>query len=741
MRYRLVGVIIFWLIGVSAVAQAQIQITVTDKSTGNKVEGVTLSAKDGKILALTDEVGIATFSIEQYPTTLIASHIAFKSSELIIEQAGQYTINLEPSPFTMEELVVTGQFEPQSVSKSVFKVRVIPSETIQSKGATRLQDVLNTELNIRFSNDPALGVSDMRMQGMSGQNVKILIDGIPVIGRQGTTNAFDINQININTIERIEIIEGPMSTMYGADALAGVINIIMKKPEAHKLTGSVKIHEESVGDEYSLFKEGIHQENVSASYRKNSIHTLVDGGHYYSGGWQGDAAGRDKAFNPKGQWFANGSVGIDKSKWNASYRLNYLNEDIYNPGSFSGNEAIDQHFITNRFIHQLQGGATLADNLNFTGAIAYSDYKRKTQTTVVDAVTGEETLSLGSGQQDETKYDAITLRGTFQYKLSDIFSLQPGYDINFESGSGGRLEEGVKKIADYAVFLSGEIKPFKQLSIRPGLRVVKNSVYEAPPALPSLNMKLELGSNHELRFSYGRGFRAPSIRELYFYFFDSNHSIEGNENLEAELSHSFNGSWDWHIIKKPSFTYTTTLSAFHNKLNNMITMVIGSGNVYSYRNISKSKTQGFVFTNKITSGPLSISIGLSYTAQYNPYVDEDPTLPEVTWSPEINSNSSYRFTKPGLTASFFYKYTGKTPYYTLNAENEVYLAQSDEYHWTDASLQKTFLKRFDIALGVRNIFDVTTIQDTAGSTGAHSPTGARSIGSGRSFYTTLTVSF
>lgn len=739
--YKLVGVVLFWLISVSAFAQSQIRVTVTDKSSGNKIEGVSLSVKDGKPVAFTDENGKATFSIDQYPSTLVASHLTFKTSELIINQAGGYTLELEPAPFTMEELVVTGQFEPQSVSKSVFKVRVITVETIQSKGATRLQDVLNTELNIRFSNDPALGVSNVSMQGMSGQNVKILLDGIPVIGRQGTTNAFDLNQININSIERIEIIEGPMSTMYGADALAGVINIITKKPEAEKLSGSVKIHEESVGREYSLFQEGIHQENISVSYRKNAIHALVDGGHYYSGGWQGNAEGRDKSFNPKGQWFANGSVGIDKSTWNASYRLDYLNEDIYNPGAFSGNEAIDQHFITNRFIHQLQGSATLSDKLNFNGAIAYSDYKRRTQTTVVDAVTGEETLSLAPGSQDETKYDAITLRGTLQYKLSNIFSLQPGYDINLESGSGGRLEEGTQRIDDYAVFLSGEIKPFRQLSIRPGVRVVKNSVYEAPPALPSLNTKLKLGPNHEIRLSYGRGFRAPSIRELYFYFFDSNHSIEGNENLEAELSHSFNGSWDWHLVKKPFFNYTTTLSGFYNKLNNMITMVVGSGNIYSYTNISESKTQGLVFTNKIITGPLSASAGLSYTTQYNPYVDEDPTLPEVTWSPEVNSSVSYRFVKVGLTASAFYKYTGKTPYYTLNAEDEVYQAQSADYHWADLSLQKTFFKRLDIALGARNLFDVTTIQDTAVSSGAHSPSGARSIGSGISFYTTLAVNF
>ena len=121
----------------------------------------------------------------------------------------------------MGEVIVTGQYKPQSVKNSVYQVRTISKERIQKQAATKLQDVLNSELNIRFSQDPATGGSDISMLGLSGQNVKILLDGMPMIGRQGTSNEININQIDVNTIERIEIIEGPMSVIYGADALAG----------------------------------------------------------------------------------------------------------------------------------------------------------------------------------------------------------------------------------------------------------------------------------------------------------------------------------------------------------------------------------------------------------------------------------------------------------------------------------------------------------------------------------------
>src|SRR5258708_4997746 len=125
---------------------------------------------------------------------------------------------------TLGEIVVTGQYKPQSVKNSVYQVKVITREKNQKTGASKLQDVINNKLNIRFAQDNATGGSGISMLGLKGQNVKILVDGLPMTGRQGTSNEIDINQVDINSIERIEIIEGPMSVIYGADALGGVIN-------------------------------------------------------------------------------------------------------------------------------------------------------------------------------------------------------------------------------------------------------------------------------------------------------------------------------------------------------------------------------------------------------------------------------------------------------------------------------------------------------------------------------------
>jgi outer membrane receptor for ferrienterochelin and colicins len=117
----------------------------------------------------------------------------------------------------LETFVVTAQYEKTTKEKAVNKIRVISREKIDALAAVNLGDVLKNELNIRLSQDNILG-SFMSLQGISGQNVKILIDGIPIIGR--LSGNIDVSQINLNNIERIEIVEGPLSTIYGSDSLA-----------------------------------------------------------------------------------------------------------------------------------------------------------------------------------------------------------------------------------------------------------------------------------------------------------------------------------------------------------------------------------------------------------------------------------------------------------------------------------------------------------------------------------------
>ena len=646
----------------------------------------------------------------------------------------------------LDQVVVTGQFEPQSASKSVYKIRTISMEKIQSKGATRLQDVLNTELNIRFSQDLSLGGSNLSMQGLAGQNVKVLIDGVPMVGRQGTSNEININQINVNSIERVEIIEGPMSVVYGADALAGVINIITRKGSNGKLDLTAKVQEETVGKEYGLHK-GLHNESVGASYAWDKFNVHADLTRNDFDGWKGDSTGREMSWHPKTQWMASSVVAFRNENSNAYYRLDYLNENIHNPGNYGqgGNSpgiALDQDYITNRFMHQVQGGHKFNDHISFNTAIAYTDYSRKTQSVTVDEKTGLVRLSLGKSQQDVTEYDGLTVRGTLQYKVNDKLSFQPGFDINQESGQGGRIKEGVHSIGDYAFFLSGEWSITPHIQIRPGLRTIYNSVYQAPPVVPSLNTKFKINDKQDIRLSYARGFRAPSLRELYFSFFDASHAIEGNPDLEAELSHSFNGSWTWKLVDHESLKLNSSLGGFYNHLDNMIINLTRAGSTNTtYLNVEKFTTKGVTLTEAVNARRWDFNLGLGYTARANQYYETDNTSQPFVWSPEVTSSFTYRMPVQGVSFSAYYKYTGVTPSFVLLSNDTVGISKLPSFQWTDVSIQKSFFQHVSATVGVRNLFNITRLTTTGSNqTGAHSAGAITPIGYGRSYYLSISYS-
>ena len=647
------------------------------------------------------------------------------------------------NPKELSEVVVTGQYKPQSAKASVYQVRTISKDRIQKQGATKLQDVLSNELNIRFTQDVATGGSDITMMGLKGQNVKILMDGLPMTGRQGTSNEININQIDINSIERIEIVEGPMSVVYGADALAGVINIITKKAAAERFSVTARIQEETIGNEYGI-KQGIHNQYAGVTFRVKNWEAGGGFGHNYFGGWTDTATGRELAWHKKDQLLANGFVAFHKNNFNIRYRIDGLDEIITNPGNFqrfpdqvSGEYlAYDQEYLTTRLMHQLQSSYFANSDLNFQLQSSYSDYRRQVFSTTVSQETDKVSLDMGSGRQSVVDFTGFTLRGVVNYRLSKQFSFQPGVDINLDRGEGERLKDGNNKVDDYAFFITTEFTPSSKINIRPGLRVIKNSVYEAPPVVPSLNTKFALSNNLDLRLAYARGFRSPSLRELYFNFFDANHQIVGNPDLEAETSHSFTGSLNWNKTTESRVVYTTVLGGFYNKVKNLIDYAVSANdpNVFILTNVSDSKTAGLNLNTIAKYNQWNISVGAAYTGFYNDYAETDESLGQLQWSVEANSSIGYRFSKTGLDINLFYKFTGKRPYYAIDNTQEIVLTEQEAYHLADITLYKKACKHFSINAGIRNLFDVDRITSTYANGSTHGAGGTRNIATGRSFF-------
>lgn len=650
----------------------------------------------------------------------------------------------------LDEVVVTGQFAPQSLRNSLYKIRLITSEQIREKAATDIQSLLNTEIGIRMSNDRALGETDFELMGMSGNNIKVLIDGIPLLDRLSRKQS--LSQIDINSIDRVEIVEGPMSVIYGSDALAGVVNIITKKYAAgdkKRWRLGARIQEETIGHEYNAFtRQGEHVRNVSAGYNfKNGVYLSGSFTHNESGGWQGTYTGRAKQWQPKTQLLPGWQIGYKGRNIDVEYRLDYANENILTEADINSlaQTTTDKEFLVDRYTHQLQANWRMSPRFSLSVASSYQDYNRRTRTTKIDLKTNKRTLSLDRGAQDQTNFSSWFGRVTGNWTLLPTLKLQPGIEFQRTAGEGDRIE-GNHPMNNTAFFLSAEYIPVKWMHVRPGIRTIRNSAFAAPKAIPALNVKLDLNSQMTLRASYGKGYRAPTLQELYYSFHDSNHNINGNPDLKAEASDSYLASLAGSIIQEKDMRLTATLSGFYNLYKNRISLVEASDNpgYFLYYNIDRYKTVGLVLESSFAWKSLSASVNISCIGRYNELYEDKSIdvskMAEFRYSPELSVNVSYDWRK---VASFnlFYKFTGQRQEYMLSSDKDVVLQGLNGFHWGDLTATRRITPYLTANAGVRNLFDVTFVKSNINIVqSAHGSTSVGSqIGSGRSYFVGLVL--
>lgn len=658
-------------------------------------------------------------------------YVGYQSKNLAIEspisKITLYTDNLE-----LNSLVVTGQYAPSSNEKSVHKIKVIDEKRIQAQGAVNLQELMEQEMNIRVSQDQFLGAS-MSMQGISGENVKILIDGVPVIGRQNGN--IDLTQINLNNIERVEIIEGPLSVNYGTNALAGTINLITKK------------NKEKIAARADAYYESIGQYNVNAGldvgYKNHNFN--FSGGRNYFDGFSRVDTSRVKEWKPKEQYF--GGVKYSSTIKKLSYTLS---SDIFKEKLTSRGEprspyketAFDDYFYTNRFSNSLNLNYKTSVNSSVNVLGGYNYFKRVKNQYLKDLVNIEYTLVNTPGAQDTTVFDLIFSRGNYSYaKDSAKANFQLGYDVNYESTRGERIDSNKRSIGDYAVFGSMEYRPTDKIIIRPGLRYSYNTSYKSP-LIPSLNLKYQWTNHLSLRASYGRGFRAPSLKELHFFFVDINHNIQGNKNLLAEESNNVMLQMSYKRGIKRG-VYNFDFSGFYNGIKNQISLALidASSQLYTYTNIGEFYSNGINFNSGFRYKTYKTTMGFSYIGRYNLDSKTNPNVKKYSYSPEFSTSFIYEVEEWQTSFNLFYKYSGKLLGYSVDDVGNVSQYQISDYGMFDFSVVKFFAnKKINATLGAKNLFNVTNIQSGNVVGGVHSSgTGSLPVSWGRTFFIKLAV--
>lgn len=658
------------------------------------------------------------------------------------------------------EVVGTGNYGARLPEKSVLPVQCISGRQIQQMGVRNAGELLSRSLNIQVQQDNILGAG-LSFQGLSGQNVKILVDDVPMIGR--LNGNIDLSQINLSNIERVEIIEGPASVLFGTDALAGVINFITKKRVYSNANTTAQTPAKSVNIQANYHYESVghHNLDASASWSGNNGRfwqsVMLDGGRNAFLGWSPTDTMRWKQWKPRIQYFVNGKYNFGTDKARFGYSGSFFDEFMLNRGvplRPYNIDAFDDHYATRRYTNSLTANFDLSKAYSAKFIVSHNIFQRIKNTYFRDLTTLNSTQTANDGDQDTTKFSLITARGALiRAAKTEKINFEVGYDINIETGASLRLLNKTHQIGDYATFASAEWTLFSHdteggdkssLVIRPGLRWSYNTSYQAP-ITPSLNLKWDISAAWVLRACYARGFRAPNLKELYFYFVDINHNIRGNESLLAERSHSANVSF----FGKKAFNNTIAARieavGFFNDVENLITLAqiraVENGTPeFGYVNIGRVQTLGSRLSGSLMWGNFTVMPGVNWLQRRSQFTREGGIF--TANNMEYRVNMMYEIKPYQLTINYLLKHTGEQQGFAADEVGNVSINKISPYTMSDITLNKSFYKdKIRVNLGVKNLMNVTNVQAQMVG-GAHTEGGSSTaIATGRTIFSSLTFQF
>jgi outer membrane receptor for ferrienterochelin and colicins len=712
-------------------------IEVKNKQTNTSIQDAELKLQfNGQSFQFkTDSTGKIFLNTIQFPIQLNFSKLGYKrvSRKLTQEQVTLsgadyvYIIYVDQTLQQIQEVVVTGQITPVLANQSIYKVNTISTTQITQRGAVNLSDVLSYELNNFISNDNILG-SSVSVGGIGGQNVKVLINGIPVMGRENGN--IDLGQLNMNNIKRVEMIQGPMSVMYGSNALGGVINLITNSP-SKKFSVNLRSYNESIG---RFNQSG----NFNFSKKKHQLQISL-ARNFFAGWAPKDSIDRFQLWKPKTQYTSDVQYNLMvNEKIKLSYFGSYLNEKITNKGIPIVNPyegyAFDEYYRTSRLINSVNGDIKLSnkEQLNLTNS--YSIYHRTKNRFKKDLVSLGQFETKSVGDQDTSIFNTINLRGTLSSSRVKNVDALIGYELTDEVGQSFKLANEQQRMTDLGLFSSILIR-YRHFSLQPSFRVTYNSRYN-PGYTPAFHAKYDLNKATQFRASYAKGFRAPSLKELHLQFIDQNHTILGNPDLKPETGHHLEfGIYHQKSVGKGNLTLS--LNTYQNSIQKMITLAVynSQGILRIYENIEHYSNWITSFQAKYKTSKLSLNCGVGYT-----YVNESNIVPQHAIF-EFGLNGSYLFSKLGTSINMNYKYNSKQPVITVD-EQFLYTAP---IHAANVSLQRKFFKNaIQLQLGVKNIFNIqnTILSGAVNSQGsAHSNSAGMQVFPARSVFLDVNYCF
>lgn len=603
---------------------------------------------------------------------------------------------------------------------TVLNIHKISSEKIQALGSNTVKDAIAYEGNIRITRDNALGSSGIEMMGVGGDNVKIMIDGVPIIGR--FFNQLDLDQFSVENIEQIEIVKGPMSIIYGSNALAGSINIVSKQGQKNFA---------SIATNY--LSEGLYNVSGTTFLKKGKHGLSLSGGRLLFDGWRIDPNQRAFDWIPKEQYNANAVYSYRTNKATIRFKSEWMQAYLNTWGTPMrpyGETAIDLDFLNTRIDNNLTYERNVKKG-NIQMIAGNNHFIRSKNTFLKNRVTGERIMVPIPQEQDTQVFNASLLRvvyGQTFRKIETVF----GFDGNYETGQGERILNEQQSQFDAALFVSAEKKLWDRLQARGGIRYGYNSAFSAP-LLYSLQVKMDMKNNQVIKAAYGRGFRAPSLKELYLNFVDNNHAVVGNADLKAEFSHSLTASYKRYYGKN-KWKMSTTVEGFYNDIRNKIDFVYFSATEAEYGNIARFQSVGGEFIQNVSYDQWSLNATYVHLWVSNALEDGQSNFLQT---PQLVLQPAWIHEKSKTAVQLFCNYYGKMNRAFLDGSDGIRIGVMQSYTLLDATISRPFFKeKLRATIGIRNILNWMDIQNTLGG-GGHGSAGGMIISPGRTFFVNL----
>ena len=464
--------------------------------------------------------------------------------------------------YNLNPVVVTGSGHHQRLKSTATPVHVLSSQEIREQGISTFDGAL-TRMMPQVSMSPSSMGTFLRLNGLGNKYILILINGQKLTG--DISNNVDLNRINMSRVKRIEVLDGAASSLYGSDAIAGVINIITDQPTQNLI---------SVTSDTRVSGHGQLTENVTLDIYKNGFGSYTSFSHdradsyrnndleYVKGsdtetqqtiaplftGYRSNIIGQKFTYSPIEQLALN--AGLDYSykitdrpetrqdiTGGTDYEMRYkgFRWNVGGIYKFTAKNSLQANFTVDRFRYGKQYDVE-------TKSYAVGDYVQSKKQLMMD---GELKAILGLTKNSTTIFGA-------------------DWRKDYLTATSGDIDKNVYSIAAYA---QHEHKLFKDFTATLGLRLTHHETFNNH-LTPKVALMYAPG-NFRFRATYSAGFRAPGLDELYYHYFSMNRGKAqisfGNQDLSPEKSNYFslNAEYRDEVI-------AVSVTGYMNRINDMV---------------------------------------------------------------------------------------------------------------------------------------------------------------------------